>query len=130
MKPKHFFKQYGMTIVATVVIFFLCFAPPPTFEKAPTFSYSNADKIIHFLMFSVLGFVFYHNFQQNQNRFSKTTALLICLAYPALIGLFTELVQDIFIPLRSGDFIDWLFDLLGTLAGFSLAQIIFSKKSI
>jgi len=79
------------------------------------------DKFEHFLAFFVLGFFLYLNFlfQNKIKLFQKypfTFTLLLCAAY----GAFDELHQ-LFIPGRSAEFIDWIADFLGAIAGISLA---------
>lgn len=147
-----FIKNYWKTILATLMICYLCFAPPKTFSASPTL-FNNADKLVHFFMFFFLAIVIFIDYQhnklgnshrqcwselqyteenkiQNDNDILKNrlTALLFCWVFPVLFGLFIEGVQHFFLSFRQGDLKDWLFDCIGYINGFLLAKICFKSK--
>jgi len=100
-------------IYTTLLLFGLTIIPPSLLfkiEKSTEFVSDPGSHIRHMLMFIVESFL------------SAAVLSELGLAFSAVLGAFTELVQY-FIPWRSYDIADLLADLLGSILGF----IIFSK---
>jgi len=147
---KKIIKNYWKTALITLVISYLCFAPPKTFGNAPAMLFHNADKLVHFLMFYVLAIAIYLDYQRNtlnrhcalyaqspentdiksqiQNR-EKVYFIVFCWIFPILFGLAIEGVQHFFIPLRQGDLKDWFFDVLGYVLGFFAVKLFYKNKT-
>jgi len=143
---KKIIKNYWKTALITLVICYLCFAPPKTFGNAPTMFFQNADKLVHFLMFFVLAIAIYLDYQritsyrhcgldeqspeknQIQNK-EKVYFFAFCWIFPILFGLSIEGVQQFFIPLRQGDIKDWYFDVLGYVLGFFAVKLFYKNKT-
>jgi VanZ family protein len=73
------------------------------------------DKLAHYILYTFLSFILFLDFDgKNNTSYSRTILLLtIGIAYGGLM----ELVQS-FVPGRSADFIDFLFDAAGVFTGF------------
>ncbi len=105
--------QYLLTFIFLLLITVLHFIKPPTIEISTVF---GIDKFLHFLMFFSL--TLWSCFVFSRERIKLFIIFLI------LFGLMLELIQMVFIPLRSFEWMDWLFDVLGVLVGF----FTFTKK--
>ena len=117
-----FLKQYWMSIVLCGVILYLCMMDVRSFPKVPM---TNFDKLVHFLMYgAVAGVVFFESSRYFRTSVSNIRMLLGVLAFPVLFGGVTELLQEYCAPTRSGDWMDFLFDVYGIVAGFLVCYII------
>lgn len=73
--------------------------------------------LAHIPMYLVLSLAIYVGFLINKIHWFK--AILITLSITVTIGFFDEAVK-VFLPNREFDVIDWIFDILGSVAGISL----------
>ncbi|MDG2297299.1 MAG: VanZ family protein [Gammaproteobacteria bacterium] len=105
--------QYLLTFFLLLLTATLHFINPPPIEVSPIF---GIDKFLHFLMFFSLSL--WSCFVFSRERIKLFIIFLI------LYGLMLELMQMAFFPLRSFEWMDWLFDALGVLVGF----FTFTKK--
>ena len=55
-------------------------------------------------------------------------ALVLATAISIIFGGITEIIQEHWVPLRTGDVYDFIADIIGTLVGISLFRIFFRKK--
>ncbi len=76
-----------------------------------------ADKFVHFCMYTALSFALLLEF--NKPFLSVYPGIVAPLFICALYGGFIEIVQ-LFIPFRSADPVDFIFDVGGALAGLAL----------
>ncbi|HOG04808.1 MAG: VanZ family protein [Paludibacter sp.] len=123
----HFISKYWKTILVTIVILVLSFVKFPILEPTPKFTHT--DKIIHFGMYAGLTIVLmldYHRDEKSDK--SNQKFLLICLSFPLLIGLFTEILQGALIYYRDGDIYDVISNSFGVLAGWGVFALF--KKNI
>ena len=102
--------QYLLTFFLLLLTTTLHFINPPTIEV------TLIDKFLHFLMFFSLSL--WSCFVFSRERIKLFIIFLI------LYGLMLEFMQMAFFPLRSFEWMDWLFDALGVLVGF----FTFTKK--
>lgn len=100
------------------LIFYLSSRPG---GNTPLLPFANSDKAIHFFIYFILGFT-YTRAVYNQNRFWRLARrwLILGLVLAPCFAVFDEWHQS-FIPGRSVDFWDGVFDVLG----FSLAMLTF-----
>lgn len=106
-------------IVLTILLAMPSQDLPETFEVS--------DKMKHFFAFFVLSFLLGMSlhFQEKFRNIAKYSVFVV-LALASFYGGLTEVIQS-YVPGRSCDFIDWMFDLGGVLLGI-LAFLIFIKS--
>jgi len=118
-------KKYWLSILVLIIIFIGCLmntAPLP--EPPPVM---NFDKIVHSILFAGLaGVLFFDSTRYLRLSITKIRIFLLIFLFPVAIGGFIEIVQEskIFTKTRSGDWFDFLFDVLGALVGWGIALII------
>ena len=83
---------------------------PGTENKEYSFMFSGIDKILHFLIFTLLGFLF-------RGSFPKISFLYyICIL--SIYAVLTEIMQDAMQMGRSGEILDLVADFSGLLFGY------------
>lgn len=111
----YYFKSYWKSFLVLIMVLYLSFASPSTFEgiKIP---FPQADKIIHCIMYAAFAAILSFDFftQKKRNK-SKLSFIVICIILPVMIGGLVELIQEKFFYPRSAEWIDWLSDTLGVL---------------
>jgi len=127
MKHKYYILYYWKSILVIAVIFYLSFASPATFNGIPTFEYE--DKLVHLFMYGGLTGVLMIDFRQFARYFQTTVLsfILICLALPVILGGAIEILQPIFFPPRTADWLDWFSNISGVLSGWFLMSFITHK---
>lgn len=89
------------------------------------------DKVAHFLMYACFAFAciwgYRKQFVTNGIAYKKR-ALLLTLAISITYGGLTELMQEYFVPMRTGDWIDFLADSIGTLLGLLVFYLFYRHK--
>jgi VanZ family protein len=94
----------------------------------PELPMSNLDKLAHLLMFLTLsGSVFFDNTAYFKQRITKRRIILGSFLFPLLFSGLIEIIQEYFSSVRSGDWMDFLFDGIGTLIGILICFSINSK---
>ena len=88
------------------------------------------DKLLHCLMFG--GFAFaclwgYRKPYQEKTQGQRLKAVALTIALCVVYGLLTEIMQEHFIPKRTGSVYDWLADLIGSIAGAFLFYFLYRK---
>ena len=105
---KYFIKTYYKAIIWVFVIAYLCFAPADDFKKVHI-TIPHFDKIVHFGMFFILGLFLEAINSLNKSKIYSIVFPLIAIIYGGVI----EIIQFNCIYSRSGDFIDFLADIIG-----------------
>lgn len=97
----------------------------PSQELPDTFEVS--DKFKHFFAFFLLSYLFSMSlhFQEKFKNISKYAVILVVVV-ASFYGGITEIIQA-YVPGRSCDFIDWMFDFGGVLSGI-LVYLVFMKS--
>jgi VanZ family protein len=99
-----------------VVIFLLSSIPGKAMPQVPALQY---DKVLHALVYSVLGGLFFLALRQAS---SLTTARLVVAAGLFALGYgLTDELHQVFVPGRSADLYDALADGIGGLLGATIA---------
>ncbi len=109
-------KHYKSLLFAVII---LSLSVVSTDEIAPRsiLAIPYADKFVHFVLYSALSLILLLEF--NRHFFSIYPGIVIPLAISIIYGGLIEIIQ-MFIPYRSADLIDFLFDIGGTLAGLAI----------
>ena len=116
-------------ILCGIVILILTGIPGSLFPKVkPLF---GLDKIVHVIMYAAFAFLclwgYRDQFISNGLRYRKkaiTLTIIISIAYGGL----TEIMQELLIPRRTGDWIDFAADVIGTGIGVIVFYLFFKNK--
>ena len=116
-------------ILCGIVIMILTVLPGSLFPRVkPTI---GLDKVAHILMYAGFTFAclwgYRSQFVSNGLAYRKKAiwlAIVISIAY----GGFTELIQEHLVPTRTGDWIDYAADCLGTGLGALVFYLFFHRK--
>lgn len=119
MRPLFDYKTCRVLSLVWMAIIFLLSSIPRL--SAPSL-FSGQDKLIHFVIFGILGFLFAHSFKPGGGKVPFFRALLITLMV-AMYGGFDE-IHQYFIPGRVAS----MGDVAADTAGGFLAAIIFWKN--
>jgi VanZ family protein len=106
----NFLKKYHLSIIWAVIM--LLATTMKSGDEMPEIDIPYMDKIVHFGIFGVLGFLI---------TYEKRRADILTLGLCALYGAIIEVIQ-LFLPWRSFEWADMLADTLGALAGILVAK--------
>jgi VanZ family protein len=113
-------KLYYKSIVWAIIIMIILFTPGNKIPHPSILNFANSDKLIHFVIFIILGYILL--FETWAIKFRILNRQIVILAIVAIgFGAFTELIQQYFAYERQGSF----FDLLADVAGICMAYAIF-----
>lgn len=102
-----------------VVILYGSLIREPHFRLPPI---NGADKWAHLLMYAALGAALLWDLVRD--RVSGWRMWLIALVVPVAFGGIIEVLQENFFYPRTGDWWDWLADIVGTVIGCIIAYIV------
>ena len=124
MKFINILLRYWESIIIALGILYLSFAPPSTFKGVPSFT--NEDKLVHLLLYAGLTCVLIFDFRKyaKNNKANTLGFILVCLAFPVFLGGLVEILQPMYFAPRTGEWSDWLSDILGTLLGLLAMYIL------
>ncbi len=103
-------KHYA-AIIWPVVIGYLCLMPSADIPKV-NIVIPHFDKVVHFGLFFILGYVW-----SKPSGFWKFRLSLWLIVVGFIYGGLIEVVQYSLIEGRSGDWVDWMADNIGLLSG-------------
>nr|WP_297308627.1 VanZ family protein [uncultured Flavobacterium sp.] len=83
----------------------------------------NADKIVHFILYSVLSFLWMWSLITNAKHSFKKNASFIFLI-GTCFGIVIEILQEIFTQSRSGEILDVVSNCSGILFGLLISKIV------
>ena len=89
------------------------------------------DKVAHALMYACFAFACIWGYRKqfiSNNLQYKKKALSLTVVISIAYGGLTELMQEFLIPSRTGDWIDFLADCLGTLIGVTVFYLFYHRK--
>jgi VanZ family protein len=112
-------KKYWISVLIVIVILILCFINPP--ELPVKLPMTNFDKLVHFLMFLGLsGTVFFDNSFYFKKRVGWVLIFWGSFLFPTVLSGGIEIAQEYLTATRRGDWMDFLFDVIGVLCGCSI----------
>ncbi len=97
-------------------------------QDLPKFTEKISDKLLHFIVFGLLGLLMVYSFKYSRNNFLQKNASCCALIFTSLYGILDELHQ-ILIPGRFCSFGDWLADTLGALLLILIFSFYWYKKT-
>ena len=89
------------------------------------------DKVAHLLMYATFAFLCLWGYRQQfvSNGIAyQRKALLLAVIIGIAYGGITELMQEYLVPSRTGDWIDFLADIIGTLVGTTIFYLFYRHK--
>ena len=89
------------------------------------------DKVVHILMYTCFAFLCIWGYRKQfiaNGKDYRIKALALAAIISILYGGLTEIMQEHLVPLRTGDWYDFLADCAGTLLGISVFYLFFRKK--
>jgi len=111
-------------LISLIILYLCCFIPVRNIPDIELDFGIPIDKIVHFLMFFGLsGATAINYIHLEVGRIDMKKLLIGAFLIPILYGGFVELVQHFFFDSRSGDWFDFLADVLGSLAAFPVAIV-------
>lgn len=114
-------RNHILSIIIAVVILFLSFTRPATFEKIDLPDIPYLDKVVHAGMYFIftLALAF-----ESRNSLKTTKNYLVLATIPFLFGSAVEVFQSLLTNTRTGDFFDACFNLAGILLAISFWLIL------
>ena len=89
------------------------------------------DKVVHLLMYATFAFLclwgYRKQFISNGIEYQKR-ALLLAVVISIAYGGLTEIMQEYLVPKRTGDWLDFLADSIGTGIGVLIFYLFFRRK--
>jgi len=117
-----FLKKHWMSIPLCLIILYLCFMDT---EPLPKIRISNFDKFVHFVMFlTVSGVVYFENSNYFRRKVSLSKIIISSFFFPVVYGGLIEIGQEYLAPPRSGDWMDFLSNVIGAFAGLIICLLI------
>ena len=123
MKRIQFFlKTHWMSIPLCLVILYLCFMNT---EPLPKVGISDFDKFVHFIMFlTVSGVVYFENSGYFRRKISLWKIINFSFFFPVIYSGLIELGQEYLTSTRSGDWMDFWFNVVGAFVGLMICLLI------
>ena len=113
-------------IIAFTIFYFTCLVNVESIPSSVQFF--QFDKVAHFGMFFVLsGAIYFDYYRLHKGAPNKFRWLLFGLIIPIIYGGVIEIVQEHFF-LRSGEWLDFAADSLGSLCATGIAFIYLSRR--
>jgi len=110
--------RYWESIAVAVVILYGSLIREPHFHLPPV---SGADKWAHLLMYLGLGATLFRDLIRDKQ--SGWRLWLTAIVVPVTFGGIIEVLQENFFYPRTGDWWDWLADIMGTIIGCGVAYM-------
>ena len=114
--------SYIPIIISFIILYLCCFIPTNDIPDIEIELFIPIDKVVHFCMYLGLsGATAINYIYLKKGKVDVTKMLLGAFLLPMLYGGFIELLQNYYFPPRSGDWFDFLADILGSLAALPIA---------
>lgn len=111
--------RYWECVIVAGIILYGSLIREPNFHMPPIY---GADKWAHLLMYLGLGATLYWDLLRDKQ--SGWRLWLIAIIVPIVFGGIIEVLQENFFYPRTGDWWDWLADIVGTIMGCSMAYMV------
>jgi len=117
------FFRYWFPLITYCILIFLQ-SSFPSIESVPELPYS--DKLLHFFAYAVLGALFLRAYKTLRIRNNLKLLIILSMLSSSLYGISDEIHQH-FIPYRNFEYFDILADVLGSLFGVFIYELIMEK---
>jgi len=121
---KKFIRFHGFSILCSICILILCTIKLP--DQGQVSLFTNFDKFVHFMMyFSLSTILILETIGSKKNSIkSFLWTSLIAIITTLILGGLIEIIQSDFTSYRSGDILDWYFDIGGAVAACLVTGLI------
>lgn len=117
MLKKIFKYTWPPAIIAVIIFYLCCLIPARDIPEVEINFFIPTDKIVHFLMYFGLSIVASFNYIYDKKGHIIILKLIaFAILVPIIYGGLIEIIQAEYFPERSGDWYDFLADVLGSLA--------------
>ena len=123
-----FIKNHALSLFLTAVIVFLSLFPFGPIELAA--DVPLADKWTHMLMYAVLSLALAWEFHRTNDRGSWLQFCAVVFVVPTILGGLLELAQAYCTDYRSGEWLDFVADSIGALAGLLIGACMSGRKKL
>ncbi len=96
----------------------------PSPESVPDWPY--IDKLLHIAVYALLGALLLRAFKTLQIQHNLKLVMILSILLSSLFGISDEIHQH-FVPFRNADFMDALADMIGSVGGVYVYQLLSSK---
>jgi VanZ family protein len=121
--PVRFVKDYYRSIIVLILIFYLSTVSGEKVSRVPLITIPNIDKIVHLLMYLTLSITVTYEIVKNRQTIPVKKTLIIIVLFAIMFGGAMEIIQEFFIKTRSGDWIDFGFNVIGASLGIPIFLI-------
>lgn len=122
MKAK-IIKNYHKTILISLLILFLSLVNLNDLSTPVTLLFSNADKVVHFIMYFSLSLILTLEFWHSQENVVSHKKIFLINLFPIIMSIAIELIQEYMTQARSGS----LADAVSNIVGVVVAIIVFNQ---
>ena len=116
-------------ILCGIIILVLTGLPGSVFPRVKPIV--GLDKVVHLLMYATFAFLclwgYRKQFISNGLKYKKKAILLAVVISIAYGGL-TEIMQEYLVPTRTGDWVDFAADAVGSIVGIGIFYLFFREK--
>ena len=116
-------------ILCGIIILILTGLPGSVFPRVKPVV--GLDKVVHLCMYAGFAFLclwgYRKQFISNGIKY-KRKAILLAIVISIVYGALTELMQEYLVPSRTGDWVDFLADGIGTLLGATIFYLFYRHK--
>jgi VanZ family protein len=120
-----------LIIIWVIIIFILSSLSGNKFNKIPIIPIPYLDKIVHFIMYFTLQFLFLLEYFKNyQEKYKRVKYLLLTLFLSISYGAILEVLQQFIFTKRSGSFYDFTANSLGTITACLIVFYLINKTRI
>ncbi len=119
--------RFLTSAVVTAGVLYLTLAPRP-FGSVRIPLFEGADKVVHFMMFFAMAFVYHFDFRRGKKPVDEARLMGWIFVSLSAFGGLIELAQWKMRMGRSGDWYDLLADIAGAVYGIILAWLISAKN--
>ena len=113
---KYFIKNYPVSCLLILFIWFMCFCTPPS---TPLDNVTLIDKWVHTGMFAVLCGTMWFEYMRHHEVVIRTKLIVFAWFVPVMMGGLIEILQaNCTGGRRSGEFLDFVADTIGVTIAF------------
>lgn len=111
-------------LISLIILYLCCFIPVKDIPEVSVDWEIPIDKVVHYIMFFGLsGATAINYIHLRVGRINKKKLLIGAFLIPILYGGFIEIIQHYIFTSRSGDWFDFLADILGSLSAYPIAIV-------